>query len=120
MKYNPKVNEKAATIEGMTQVHPLQPESTAQGSLELMYKLQEALKEISGFSAVSLQPAAGAHGEFAGVLVMRAYHESRGDVKRTKVLIPDSAHGTNPATSAMSGFTVMQIPSDGRQCGCRR
>jgi glycine dehydrogenase subunit 2 len=76
--------------------------------------LQEALKEISGFSAVSLQPAAGAHGEFAGVLVMRAYHESRGDVKRTRVLIPDSAHGTNPATSAMSGFTVVQIPSDAR------
>jgi len=114
MKYNPKVNERAAAIEGLTQVHPLQPESAAQGSLELMFKLQEALKEISGFSAVSLQPAAGAHGEFAGVLVMRAYHQSRGDEKRTKVLIPDSAHGTNPATSAMSGFSVVQIPSDER------
>jgi glycine dehydrogenase subunit 2 len=114
MKYNPKVNEKAAAIEGLSQVHPLQPETSAQGSLELMYKLQEALKEIAGFSAVSLQPAAGAHGEFAGILVMRAYHESRGDTKRTKVLIPDSAHGTNPATSAMSGFTVVQIPSDKR------
>ncbi len=114
MKYNPKVNEKAAAIEGLSQVHPLQPEASAQGSLELMYKLQEALKEIAGFSAVSLQPAAGAHGEFAGILVMRAYHENRGDTKRTKVLIPDSAHGTNPATSAMSGFTVVQIPSDKR------
>ncbi len=114
MKYNPKVNEKAAAIEGLSQVHPLQPAATVQGSLELMFKLQEALKEISGFKAVSLQPAAGAHGEFAGVLIMRAYHESRGDTKRTKVLIPDSAHGTNPATSAMSGFTVVQIPSDQR------
>ncbi len=114
MKYNPKVNEKAASIEGLTHVHPLQPEGTVQGSLELMYKLQEALKEISGFAAISLQPAAGAHGEFAGVLIMRAYHESRGDKKRTKILIPDSAHGTNPATSAMSGFTVVEIPSDKR------
>ncbi|MCJ7703435.1 MAG: aminomethyl-transferring glycine dehydrogenase subunit GcvPB [Anaerolineales bacterium] len=114
MKYNPKVNEKAASIEGLTQVHPLQPEGTVQGSLELMYKLQEALGEISGFSGVSLQPAAGAHGEFAGVLVMRAYHASRGDTRRTKMLIPDSAHGTNPATTAMSGFQVVQIPSDER------
>ncbi len=114
MKYNPRVNEKAATIEGLTQVHPLQPQETVQGSLELMYNLQEALKEISGFAGVSLQPAAGAHGEFTGVLMMRAYHASRGDTKRTKMLIPDSAHGTNPATSAMSGFSVVQIPSDRR------
>jgi glycine dehydrogenase subunit 2 len=114
MKYNPKVNEKAASIEGLSQVHPLQPEATVQGSLELMYKLQEALKEIAGFAGVSLQPAAGAHGEFAGVLIMRAYHESRGDTRRTKVLIPDSAHGTNPASSAMSGFSVIEIPSDER------
>jgi glycine dehydrogenase subunit 2 len=114
MKYNPKVNEKAAAMEGLTQVHPFQPESTVQGSLELMYSLQESLKEITGFAGVTLQPAAGAHGEFAGVLVMRAYHESRGDTKRIKVLIPDSAHGTNPASSAMSGFTVKEIPSDSR------
>jgi glycine dehydrogenase subunit 2 len=114
MKYNPKVNDRAASIEGLSQVHPLQPEATVQGSLELMYELQEALKEIAGFAGVSLQPAAGAHGEFAGVLIMRAYHESRGDSKRTKVLIPDSAHGTNPASSAMSGFTVVEIPSDER------
>ncbi|MFC2055196.1 aminomethyl-transferring glycine dehydrogenase subunit GcvPB [Chloroflexota bacterium] len=114
MKYNPKVNEKAATIEGLSQVHPLQPESTVQGSLQLMYELQEALKEIAGFSAISLQPAAGAHGEFTGVLIMRAYHESRGDSKRTKMLIPDSAHGTNPASTAMSGYTVIEIPSDKR------
>ncbi len=114
MKYNPKVNEKAAAIEGLSQVHPLQPESTVQGSLQLMYELQEALKQIAGFSAVSLQPAAGAHGEFAGVLIMRAYHESRGDSKRTKMLIPDSAHGTNPASTAMSGYTVVELPSDER------
>ncbi|MGB2911625.1 MAG: aminomethyl-transferring glycine dehydrogenase subunit GcvPB [Anaerolineales bacterium] len=114
MKYNPKVNEKAAAIEGLSQVHPLQPESTVQGSLQLMYELQEALKQIAGFTAVSLQPAAGAHGEFAGVLIMRAYHESRGDSKRTKMLIPDSAHGTNPASTAMSGYTVIEIPSDER------
>jgi glycine dehydrogenase subunit 2 len=114
MKYNPKVHERAASIEGLSQVHPMQPAATVQGSLELMYKLQEALKEVSGFAGVSLQPAAGAHGEFAGVLIMRAYHQSRNDAKRTKVLIPDSAHGTNPATSAMSGFSVVQIPSDER------
>jgi glycine dehydrogenase subunit 2 len=114
MKYNPKVNEKAAAIEGLSQVHPLQPESTVQGSLQLMYELQEALKQIAGYSAVSLQPAAGAHGEFAGVLIMRAYHESRGDSKRTKMLIPDSAHGTNPASTAMSGYTVVELPSDER------
>ena len=114
MKYNPKVNEKAAQIEGLTQVHPLQPPSTVQGSLELMHNLQEALKEIAGFASISLQPAAGAHGEFAGVLIMRAYHANRGDKKRNKILIPDSAHGTNPASSAMSGFKVVELPSDKR------
>ena len=114
MKYNPRVNERAAALEGLTQVHPLQPEATVQGSLQLMYELQEALKEIAGFAAVSLQPAAGAHGEFSGVLIMRAYHESRGERERTKMLIPDSAHGTNPASTAMSGYTVVEIPSDRR------
>ncbi|PWH14254.1 MAG: aminomethyl-transferring glycine dehydrogenase subunit GcvPB [Ardenticatenia bacterium] len=114
MKYNPKVNEKAAAIEGLTQVHPLQPEEALQGSLELMYRLQEALKEIAGFAGVSLQPAAGAHGELAGVLMIRAYHRSRGEHQRRKILIPDSAHGTNPASSAMAGLTVVQLPSDKR------
>jgi glycine dehydrogenase subunit 2 len=114
MKYNPKINEKAASIEGLTQVHPLQSEDTVQGSLELMYKLQGLLNEIAGFAGTTLQPAAGAHGEFTGILVMRAYHESSGDTKRTKVLVPDSAHGTNPATSAMSGYTVVELPSDNR------
>ena len=114
MKYNPRITENPASSAGRSQVHPLQPEETVQGSLELMYKLKEALNEIAGFAGTTLQPAAGAHGEFTGILIMRAYHESRGDVKRTKVLVPDSAHGTNPATSAMSGFTVVELPSDKR------
>ena len=114
MKYNPKVNEAAASIPGLNQVHPLQDERTVQGSLKLMYELQEMLREIAGFAAVTLQPAAGAHGEFAGVLMMKAYHDSRKDYKRTVMLIPDSAHGTNPATSSMVGYSVRTLPSDKR------
>jgi len=114
MKYNPKVNEEVARIPGFAFIHPLQPIETVQGALGLMFTLQEWLKEISGFDAVSLQPAAGAHGELTGVLIMRAYHHSRGDQKRVKMLIPDSAHGTNPASSAMSGLRVVQLPSDKR------
>jgi glycine dehydrogenase subunit 2 len=114
MKYNPKINEDMARLPGFAFTHPLQPIETVQGNLVLMYTLQEWLKEISGFAAVSLQPAAGAHGELTGVLMMRAYHQARGDDKRVKMLIPDSAHGTNPASSAMSGMTVVQIPSDSR------
>ncbi len=114
MKYNPKINEEAARLTGFSNIHPLQPIETVQGCLALMYELQEWLKEISGFSAVSLQPAAGAHGEFTGVMIIRAYHKSRGDNSRTKILIPDSAHGTNPATSAMSGLEVVAVPSDER------
>jgi len=114
MKYNPKVNEETAKLPGFTRTHPYQDHCTVQGNLRLMYELQEYLKEIGGFAGVSLQPAAGAHGEFAGILMMRAYHEERGDTRRTKVLIPDSAHGTNPATSAMSGYQVVEIKSDQR------
>jgi len=114
MKYNPKVNEEAAKLPGFTRTHPYQDHGTVQGNLRLMYELQEYLKEIGGFAAVSLQPAAGAHGEFTGILMMRAYHEERGDTRRTKVLIPDSAHGTNPASSAMSGYQVAEIKSDQR------
>ncbi len=114
MKYNPKINEDAARLPGFAFTHPLQPVETVQGNLVLMYQLQEWLKEISGFAAVTLQPAAGAHGELTGVLIMHAYHTSRGDSKRKKMLIPDSAHGTNPASSSMSGLEVVQIPSDGR------
>ena len=114
MKYNPKINEEAARLAGFAHLHPLQPVETTQGALALMYTLQEWLKEIGGFAGVSLQPAAGAHGELTGVLIIRAYHESRGDTQRTKILIPDSAHGTNPATSAMSGMEVVELRSDGR------
>lgn len=114
MKYNPRINEAVARLPGFAQIHPLQPESTVQGALELMYELQTMLAEISGFAAVTLQPAAGAHGELTGILIVRAYHLERGDAGRTKVLVPDSAHGTNPATAAMAGFDVVTIPSDDR------
>lgn len=114
MKYNPKVNEETCRLPGFTYTHPLQPIDTVQGNLLLMYELQEWLMEIGGFAGVTLQPAAGAHGELTGVLIIQAYHESRGDKKRNKILIPDSAHGTNPATSSMSGFQVIQLPSDAR------
>jgi glycine dehydrogenase subunit 2 len=114
MKYNPKINEDTCRLPGFLFTHPLQPVETVQGNLALMYTLQEWLKEISGFAAVTLQPAAGAHGEFTGVLVMRAYHKSRGDEKRKKMLIPDSAHGTNPASAGMMGLDVVQVPSDAR------
>jgi len=114
MKYNPKINEDTCRLPGFLFTHPLQPIETVQGNLALMYTLQEWLKEISGFDAITLQPAAGAHGEFTGVLIMRAYHKSRGDNKRIKMLIPDSAHGTNPASSGMIGLKVVQIPSDSR------
>lgn len=114
MKYNPKMNEDAARLAGFTQVHPYQPAETVQGCLELMYRLQEALKALSGFGAVSLQPAAGAHGELTGVLTIRAYHLSRGDTQRNLMLIPDSAHGTNPASTSMSGMTMVELRSDER------
>jgi glycine dehydrogenase subunit 2 len=114
MKYNPKINESTARLPGFAFTHPLQPENTIQGNLALMYDLQEHLKEISGFQAVTLEPAAGAQGEFVGVSIIRAYHRHNNDQKRTKILIPDSAHGTNPATSAMSGFEVVPVPSDPR------
>ena len=114
MKYNPKINEVVARYPGFAQLHPYQPESSVQGALELMYELQELLAEISGFDAVTLQPAAGAHGELTGCLIMRAWHMERGDTGRTKMLIPDSAHGTNPATARMAGFDVVTVPSDER------
>ena len=112
MKYNPKVNEEAARMPALTQTHPYQDPATVQGNLFLMQRLQEFLKEISGFSAVSLQPAAGAHGELAGVLMIRAYHQSRGDARRKVMLIPDSAHGTNPASTTMAGYETVKIASD--------
>jgi len=114
MKYNPRINEETARIPGFAHVHPLQPLATTQGSLALMYQLQEWLQKIGGFAGVTLQPAAGAQGELTGVLLTRAYHADRGEVQRNKILIPDSAHGTNPATSAMSGMRVVELKSDSR------
>jgi len=114
MKYNPKINEETARLPGFAHAHPLQPPETIQGCLALMYQLQEWLKEIGGFAGVTLQPAAGAHGELTGVLIIRAYHKSRNDHQRVKILIPDSAHGTNPATSAMSRMQVVELKSDVR------
>jgi glycine dehydrogenase subunit 2 len=114
MKYNPKVNEDAARLPGFTAIHPYQPEKSVQGCLQLMYELQEFLKKLSGFDAVSLQPAAGAQGELTGVLMMRAYHQARGDFQRTVILIPDSAHGTNPASTTMSGYEMVELKSDRR------
>ena len=114
MKYSPKVNEDASRLPGFTATHPYQPEESVQGNLKLMYELGEYLEALSGFDAMSLQPAAGAHGELTGILIMRAYHEARGDSRRKTILIPDSAHGTNPASTTMSGFEVVQIQSDER------
>ncbi|MBE0501191.1 MAG: aminomethyl-transferring glycine dehydrogenase subunit GcvPB [Desulfuromonadales bacterium] len=112
MKYNPKVNEAAARIAGLADCHPYTPGHLSQGALELMFHLQTALAEISGFAAVTLQPAAGAHGELAGMLMVRAWHEAKGS-RRSKVLIPDTAHGTNPATAALCGYDVVPIESGG-------
>jgi glycine dehydrogenase subunit 2 len=115
MKYNPKVNEWAARLPGLAESHPLDPEALSQGSLELMWLLAELLKEVSGFPAVSLQPAAGAHGELTGMLMTRAFHRASGEGdSRTKVLVPDSAHGTNPATASMVGYQTVTIPSNER------
>ena len=111
MKFNPKVNEWAARLPGFAELHPLAPDSLAQGALELLWELQEALAEISGMRAVSLQPAAGAQGELTGILMIRAYHESRGDTARRDVIVPDSSHGTNPATASMAGFRTVTVPS---------
>lgn len=112
MKYNPKVHEVLARLDGFAHIHPLQDESTVQGAMELMYNLQESLKEITGMDEVTLQPAAGAHGEWTGLMMIRAYHEARGDFARTKVIVPDSAHGTNPASATVAGFETITVKSD--------
>ncbi len=114
MKYNPRLNEDTARLPGFAHSHPMQHPDTQQGNLMLMYRLQEWLMEIGGFAGVSLQPAAGAQGELTGVLMIRAYHLSRGEAWRTKILIPNSAHGTNPATASMAGLEVIELPSDKR------
>ncbi len=111
MKYNPKINELIAKLPGFTTIHPDMPESEIQGIIEVIYKLQEALKKITGFSGVTLQPAAGAQGEFVGMLIAKKYFETLGDYDRKNVIVPDSAHGTNPASASMAGFKVIEIPS---------
>ncbi len=113
MKYNPRVNEQVAQIDGLAWLHPYQPQQLAQGALEVMARLEAALAEITGMDAVTLEPAAGAHGELTGILLVRALLESRGAARR-KILIPDSAHGTNPATAATAGYEVVNIRSNGR------
>ncbi len=113
MKYNPKVNETIARLDGFQQVHPYQTEDTVQGCLELMYGLDTMLSEITGMARFSLQPAAGAHGELAGLMIIKSYHAQRGD-NRTKIVVPDSAHGTNPATAAMVGYDVIEVKSNSR------
>ncbi|HWJ79241.1 MAG TPA: aminomethyl-transferring glycine dehydrogenase subunit GcvPB [Niallia sp.] len=112
MKYNPKINENVARFSGFAHIHPLQEASSVQGALELMYDLQQHLKEITGMDEVTLQPAAGAHGEWTGLMLIRAYHESNGDSNRTKVIVPDSAHGTNPASATVAGFETVTVKSN--------
>ena len=112
MKYNPKVNELLASLEGFANLHPLQSDEDSQGALELMYNLQEKLKYITGMDAVTLQPAAGAHGELTGMMIIKKYFEVKGETNRTKVIIPDSAHGTNPASAKMCGFEIVEVKSN--------
>ena len=112
MKYNPKINEDLANLSGFTNIHPYQPQETIQGALKLMYDLEKSLCEITGMERVTLQPAAGAHGELTGMMIIKAYHEKRGDTKRTKIIVPDSAHGTNPASAVMAGFDVVEVKSN--------
>lgn len=118
MKYNPKVNEAMSRLPGFARIHPLVPEKCAQGALELMYNLEQYLAEITGMDAVTLQPVAGAHGEYTGLKLIGAYHKDRGDHKRKTVLVPDSAHGTNPASAAMVGMTIVEVKSDCHGCVC--
>lgn len=116
MKYNPKINEDMAALPEFTQIHPLQPEETVQGCLEVLHESEKLLCEITGMDAMTFQPAAGAHGEFIGLLLIKAYHARRGDAARTKIIVPDSAHGTNPASAVMAGFAVVNIPSGADGC----
>ena len=116
MKYNPRIDEEMAALPGFTGIHPLAPQHTAQGGREVLDTAKQYLCEITGMSDMTFQPAAGAHGEFTGVLLIKQYHEARGDRRRTKIIVPDSAHGTNPATAAMCGYQVVNIPS--AQDGC--
>ena len=116
MKYNPRIDEEMAALPGFTGVHPLAPAHTVEGSREALDTARQLLCEITGMDDMTFQPAAGAHGEFTGVLLIKQYHQARGDSKRTKIIVPDSAHGTNPATAAMCGYTIVNIPSAPNGC----
>ena len=116
MKYNPRINEDMAGLAGFSQIHPLQPDAEVQGALRLMYELGEMLCALTGLDAATLQPAAGAQGESTGLSIIKAYHQSRGDTARMKILVPDSSHGTNPASAVLAGFQVVVLPSDARGC----
>ncbi len=111
MKYNPIINEEVAAMPQFAELHPLQPEQTCQGALQLYYEMQKSLAAITGLEEFTLNPFAGAHGELTGLMTIRAYHQSRGDMKRTKVIVPDSAHGTNPASAAVCGLEIVEVKS---------
>lgn len=111
MKYNPKINDEMANLPNFGQIHPLQPIDTVQGSLEVLHTAETLLGEITGMDAMTFQPAAGAQGELTGIMLIKAYHEDRGDFKRNKIIVPDSAHGTNPATASMVDYETINIPS---------
>ena len=112
MKYNPKINEQVARFDGFAKIHPYQPEASVQGALELMYNLDTYLSEMTGMDEFTLQPAAGSHGEMTGLMIIKSYHMSKGETKRNKIIIPDSAHGTNPASCAVAGFDIIEIKSN--------
>src|SRR5690606_9290267 len=112
MKYNPKMNEDVARLDGFSHIHPYQHPKSVQGAMEMLYDLQTSLKEITGMHEVSLQPAAGAHGEWTALLLIRAFHEANGDYNRTRVIVPDSAHGTNPASAAVAGFDSVTVKTN--------
>lgn len=117
MKYNPKINEDMAVLPGFARIHPLQPESTVQGAIQLMYELEQYLAEIAGMARVTLQPSAGAHGELTGLMLIKAYHQSQGEGQRNLVLIPDNAHGTNPASATLADYKAVEVKSDTRTGG---
>ncbi len=114
MKYNPRINEEMAGLKGFSGIHPLQPESTVKGCLEVFSLAEKYLCEVTGMDNMTFQPAAGAHGEYTGLLLIKAYHQSKGDTKRTQIIVPDSAHGTNPASATMAGFDVVSVPSNAK------
>ena len=116
MKYNPKINDEMAALSGFTGIHPLQPEETVQGSMELVYTLEGYLCEITGMNRMTFQPSAGAHGEYTGLLLIKAYHQANGNKEKNEIIVPDSAHGTNPASCTMAGFKTVTIPSDEQGC----